>query len=68
MSKACIFLAKYAGANKDAPLLISLDEAFAGVDEMNIKDMFRLMVSLNLNFMINSQVLWGEPLYDIHTF
>ena len=27
---------------------------------MNIKDMFRLMVSLNLNFMINSQVLWGD--------
>ncbi|MCI8750224.1 MAG: TIGR02680 family protein [Lachnospiraceae bacterium] len=53
-------VAKYAGANKDAPLLISLDEAFAGVDEMNIKDMFRLMVSLNLNFMINSQVLWGD--------
>ena len=46
--------------SKDAPLLISLDEAFAGVDEMNIKDMFRLMVSLNLNFMINSQVLWGD--------
>lgn len=53
-------VAKYAGANKDAPLLVSLDEAFAGVDEMNIKDMFRLMVSLNLNFMINSQVLWGD--------
>lgn len=53
-------VAKYAGANKDAPLLISLDEAFAGVDEMNIKDMFRLMVSLDLNFMINSQVLWGD--------
>lgn len=53
-------VAKYAGANKDAPMLISLDEAFAGVDEMNIKDMFRLMVSLNLNFMINSQVLWGD--------
>lgn len=53
-------VAKYASANKDAPLLISLDEAFAGVDEMNIKDMFRLMVSLNFNFMINSQVLWGD--------
>jgi len=33
-------VAKYAGANKDAPLLVSLDEAFAGVDEMNIKDIF----------------------------
>ena len=37
-------VAKYAGARKDAPKLISLDEAFAGVDETNIRDMFRLMV------------------------
>ena len=33
-------VAKYAGARQDAPYLISLDEAFAGVDEMNIRDMF----------------------------
>lgn len=52
--------AKYAGARKDAPRLISLDEAFAGVDEMNIKDMFRLMVEFEFNFMINSQILWGD--------
>lgn len=31
-------VAKYSGAREDAPRLISLDEAFAGVDEMNIKD------------------------------
>ena len=55
-------VAKYKGANEDAPKLISLDEAFAGVDEMNIKDMFRLMIHLELNFIINSQVLWGD--YD----
>lgn len=55
-------VAKYKGANPDAPKLISLDEAFAGVDEMNIKDMFRLMIHLELNFIINSQVLWGD--YD----
>lgn len=55
-------VAKYKGANRDAPRIISLDEAFAGVDEMNIKDMFRLMVHLELNFIINSQVLWGD--YD----
>lgn len=53
-------VAKYKGANKDAPRIISLDEAFAGVDEMNIKDMFRLMIQLELNFIINSQVLWGD--------
>ena len=27
---------------------------------MNIKDMFRLMVEFEFNFMINSQVLWGD--------
>lgn len=53
-------VAKYAGARPDAPRLISLDEAFAGVDEMNIKDMFRLMVEFHFNFMINSQILWGD--------
>lgn len=55
-------VAKYAGARKDAPKLISLDEAFAGVDEMNIRDMFRLMVEFDFDFMINSQILWGD--YD----
>lgn len=53
-------VAKYAGARADAPRLISLDEAFAGVDETNIRDMFRLMVECRFNFMINSQVLWGD--------
>lgn len=53
-------VAKYSGAREDAPRLISLDEAFAGVDEMNIQDMFRLMVELEFNFMINSQILWGD--------
>ena len=55
-------VAKYAGARSDAPRLISLDEAFAGVDETNIRDMFRLMVEFDFNFMINSQILWGD--YD----
>lgn len=55
-------VAKYAGAREDAPRLISLDEAFAGVDETNIRDMFKLMVECRFNFMINSQVLWGD--YD----
>lgn len=55
-------VAKYAAAREDAPRLISLDEAFAGVDETNIRDMFRLMVEFEFNFMLNSQVLWGD--YD----
>jgi uncharacterized protein (TIGR02680 family) len=47
---------------KDCPRLISLDEAFAGVDDNNIADMFRLVEELKLDFIINSQVLWGD--YD----
>lgn len=55
--------AKYSGANKDCPKVVSLDEAFAGVDEKNIRDMFRLLVKeLNLSFIANSQVLFGD--YD----
>jgi uncharacterized protein (TIGR02680 family) len=52
--------ARYAGARKDCPRLISLDEAFAGVDTNNVRDMFRLVVSLDLDFVMNSQALWGD--------
>lgn len=54
--------AKYEGARGDSPRIISLDEAFAGVDERNIRDMFRLLNELDLNYIINSQILWGD--YD----
>lgn len=54
--------ARYEGARRDCPRLISLDEAFAGVDEKNIRDMFRLLRELDLDFIINSQILWGD--YD----
>lgn len=53
-------VAKYQGAGMNAPRMISLDEAFAGVDEMNIKDMFRLMVGFDFNFILNSQILYGD--------
>lgn len=53
-------VAKYQGGRADAPRLISLDEAFAGVDNKNIRDMFRLMTEFQFNFIINSQVLWGD--------
>lgn len=53
-------VAKYDGAREDAPRLVSLDEAFAGVDEQNISDMFRLMVDMDFEFIINSQILWGD--------
>ena len=54
--------ARYESARPDAPRLISLDEAFAGVDENNIRDMFRLLEELELNYVMNSQILWGD--YD----
>lgn len=54
--------AKYRGARSDCPRIISLDEAFAGVDENNIRDMFRLLGELELEYIINSQILWGD--YD----
>ncbi|MDE7210369.1 MAG: TIGR02680 family protein, partial [Lachnospiraceae bacterium] len=53
-------VAKYQGGRTDAPRLISLDEAFAGVDNKNIRDMFRLMAEFDFDFIINSQVLWGD--------
>lgn len=53
-------VAKYQGGREDAPRLISLDEAFAGVDKRNIRDMFRLMTEFQFDFIINSQVLWGD--------
>lgn len=53
-------VAKYQGGRGDAPRLISLDEAFAGVDNKNIRDMFRLMTEFEFDFIINSQVLWGD--------
>ena len=53
-------VAKYQGGRGDAPRLISLDEAFAGVDNRNIRDMFRLMAEFKFDFIINSQVLWGD--------
>ena len=55
--------ARFDGASrKDCPRVISLDEAFAGVDDNNIADMFRLVEELKLDYIINSQVLWGD--YD----
>ena len=52
--------AKFASARKDAPLLIALDEAFAGVDEKNIDNMFKLITKFEFDYIMNSQVLWGD--------
>lgn len=54
--------ARYEAASKESARILSLDEAFAGVDEQNIRDMFRLLNELDLSYIINSQILWGD--YD----
>ncbi len=45
--------------NKDHPRMIALDEAFAGVDDRNIKSMFELVHKLDFDYIMNSQALWG---------
>ncbi len=50
---------RYTDASTDAPKIISLDEAFAGVDDSNIRDMFQLLTDMGFDYMMTSQVLWG---------
>lgn len=50
---------RYQEAAPDAPRLITLDEAFAGVDKQNMRDMFRLVESMHFNYIMNSQAVWG---------
>jgi uncharacterized protein (TIGR02680 family) len=50
---------RYADASSDAPKIISLDEAFAGVDDENIRDLFGLLTEMEFDYMMTSQVLWG---------
>lgn len=54
--------AKLMSAKSDAPRIIALDEAFAGVDDANIREMFGILSSLNLDYILTSQALWGD--YD----
>lgn len=53
---------RYQEASDAAPYIISLDEAFAGVDENNIREMFEIVEELGFDYIMNSQVLWGD--YD----
>ncbi|MGW8957374.1 TIGR02680 family protein [Paenibacillus sp. NPDC055715] len=50
---------RYSEANQDAPRIISLDEAFAGVDDANMRDMFHLLTDMGFDYIMTSQVLWG---------
>jgi len=52
--------AQYAKASReDHPRMIALDEAFAGVDDKNIGMMFKLVETLDFDYIMNSQALWG---------
>ncbi len=44
---------------EEHPRMIALDEAFAGVDDKNISSMFELVDKMDLDYIMNSQSLWG---------
>lgn len=54
--------AKLLNARTSSLRLIALDEAFAGVDNANIREMFNILSELNLDYILTSQSLWGD--YD----
>lgn len=54
---------RYLDAGPDSPKLITLDEAFAGVDENNMRDMFRLVEQMGFSYIMNSQAVRGD--YDV---
>lgn len=45
--------------NPDAPRIVALDEAFAGIDDKNIALLFGMVGSLDFDYIMNSQSLWG---------
>lgn len=49
--------AKLSSAEAYALRLIALDEAFAGVDDANIEEMFGILKSFNLDYILTSQAL-----------
>ncbi len=51
--------AQYQKAGDQAPRILALDEAFAGVDDSNISEMFALLEKLEFGYILNSQALWG---------
>ncbi|MBC2180818.1 TIGR02680 family protein [Listeria booriae] len=51
---------RYKDAKIDAPYIIALDEAFAGIDELNIAELFKATEALEFDYILNSQSLWGD--------
>lgn len=50
----------YESAYDEAPRIVTLDEAFAGVDTKNITDMFALLEEMDMSYTLTSQALWGD--------
>lgn len=51
---------RYQDAAAEAPYIITLDEAFAGIDDLNIAELFKACEELGFNYAMNSQALYGE--------
>ncbi|OIJ16517.1 TIGR02680 family protein [Anaerobacillus alkalidiazotrophicus] len=51
---------KYSNAGDDAPYILALDEAYAGVDDNNISEMFGIMQQYQFNYILTSQALWAD--------
>ncbi|MFJ7556805.1 SbcC/MukB-like Walker B domain-containing protein [Bacillus thuringiensis] len=62
--------AKYSEAREGGLRVFSLDEAFSRVDDDNINSMFTYIQKLGLDYILNSQSLWGcfesVPSLDIY--
>lgn len=51
---------RYEDAGEQCPRVITLDEAFAGIDDQNIAELFKACEQLNFNYVMNSQALFGD--------
>ncbi len=51
--------ALYRRARPDAPRLLALDEAFAGVDPRNVGETLRLLCRFDFSWVMASERLWG---------
>lgn len=51
---------RYQDASSECPKVITLDEAFAGIDDENISELFKACEQLEFNYVMNSQALFGD--------
>lgn len=51
---------QYKKASPNAPYIITADEAFAGIDETNIGEMFKVLQQLGFSYILNSHNLRAE--------